>query len=113
MAADWAVAMGGRTDFRLAEPVPAPARSLRKAGGHPRGIAIPRMHSDLLAFPASRLGGGLKVDLAPAFGASVMAPVTRRASVASWARGGSFLNTVLLPRVSFLRHYPRGAFTFC
>jgi len=29
----------------------------RKAGGHSRGISIPGMRSDLLALPASRLGG--------------------------------------------------------
>jgi hypothetical protein len=31
--------------------------ALREAGGHSRGISIPGMRSDLLALPASRLGG--------------------------------------------------------
>src|ERR1700680_3864772 len=58
------MAMGGGTDLRLVESIPAAARSLRKAGGHSRGISFPGMHSDLLALPASRLGGGLKVSFA-------------------------------------------------
>ena len=57
------MAMGSRTDLRLAEPVPAVAGSIRKAGGHSRGISIPGMHSDLLALPACRLGGGVKTGL--------------------------------------------------
>ena len=62
----WAgpMALGGRTDLRLAESVPATARALRKAGGHPRGISVPGMRSDLLALLASRLGGGLKLTFA-------------------------------------------------
>src|ERR1700730_5331039 len=43
----------------------AAARSLRKAGGHSRSISVPGMRSDLLAFPASRLGGPLKVVSLP------------------------------------------------
>ena len=35
-----AMALGGRTDLRMAEPVPATARALRKAGGHSRGILV-------------------------------------------------------------------------
>jgi hypothetical protein len=58
------MAMGGGTDLRLVESTPAAARSLRKAGGHSRGISISGMRSDLLALPASRLGGGLKVSFA-------------------------------------------------
>ena len=58
------MAMGGRTDLRLAEPVPAAARALRKAGGHSRGILVLGVRSDLLALSASRLGGGLKFSFA-------------------------------------------------
>ena len=32
------VQVGSRTDLRLAEPIPAIAGALRKAGGHSRGI---------------------------------------------------------------------------
>ena len=59
-----AMALGGRTDLRLVESVPAAARALRKAGRHSRGILVPGVCSDLLALPASRLGGGLKVSFA-------------------------------------------------
>ena len=58
------MALGGRTDIRLAESVQAAEGSIRKAGGHSRGISIPGMRSDLLALPASRLGGGLKLSFA-------------------------------------------------
>jgi eukaryotic-like serine/threonine-protein kinase len=58
------MAMGGRTDLRLVESVPAAARALRKAGGHSRGISILGVCFDLLALPGSRLGGGLKVSFA-------------------------------------------------
>lgn len=54
------MAMGCRADFRLVESVPAAASSLRKAGGHSRGISIPGMCSDLLALSANSLGVGLK-----------------------------------------------------
>ena len=57
------MALGGRTDLRLAEPVPATAGALRKAGGHSRGILVLGVRSDLLALPASRLGGGLKAEV--------------------------------------------------
>jgi len=50
-------------DLRMAEPVPATARALRKAGGHSRGILVLGLRFDLLAFPANRLGGGLKLAL--------------------------------------------------
>ena len=56
--------MGGRTDLRLAESVPTAARALRKAGGHSRGILVLGVRFDLLALPASRLGGGLKLSFA-------------------------------------------------
>jgi hypothetical protein len=58
------MAMGSRTDLRLAESVSAAAGSIRKAGGHSRGISIPGMRSDLLALPACRLGGGVKIGFA-------------------------------------------------
>jgi hypothetical protein len=58
------MAMGGRTDLRLAEPVPAAAGSIRKAGGHSRGILVLGLRSDLLALPASGLGSGLKLSFA-------------------------------------------------
>ena len=58
------MAMGGRTDLRLAEPVPAPAGALGKAGGHSRGILTVGMCSDLLALPAYRLGGRVKISFA-------------------------------------------------
>src|SRR5260370_36201070 len=58
------MALGGRTDLCLVESVPATARALRKAGGHSRGILVLGGCSDLLAFPASRLGGGVKVSFA-------------------------------------------------
>ena len=58
------MALGGRTDLRLAEPVPATAGSLRKAGGHSRGVLVLGVRSDLLALPASRLGGRLKFSFA-------------------------------------------------
>ena len=61
MAAVGAMAMGGRTDFRLAESIPATAGALRKAGGHSRGILVLEVRSDLLELAASRLGGGLKL----------------------------------------------------
>jgi hypothetical protein len=57
--------MGSRTDLRLAEPVPATARALRKAGGHSRGISVPGMRSDLLAIPSCRLGDGGEHWLCP------------------------------------------------
>jgi hypothetical protein len=56
MAAAGAMAMGGRTDLRLAESVQATGRALRKAGGHSRGVPLLGLRSDLLAFSASRLG---------------------------------------------------------
>jgi hypothetical protein len=56
---------GGRTDFRLAESIPATEVALRKAAGHSRGIVVLGVRSDLLALPASRLGGGLKFSIAP------------------------------------------------
>jgi hypothetical protein len=58
------MALGGRTDLRLAESVQAAAGSIRKAGGHPRGILVLRVRSDLLALPSSRLGDGLKLRFA-------------------------------------------------
>jgi hypothetical protein len=58
------MAMGGRTDLRLVESVPASARALRKTGGHSRGILVLGVRSDLLALSASRFGGGLKVSFA-------------------------------------------------
>jgi hypothetical protein len=57
------MAMGGRTDLRLVESVPTAAGALREARGYSRGILVSRMCSDLLALPASRLGGGLKVEV--------------------------------------------------
>ncbi len=39
------------------------AGALRKAGGHSRGILVLGVCSDLLALPASRLGGGVKLAL--------------------------------------------------
>ena len=59
------MAMGGRTDFRLAESIPATAGALRKAGGYSRGILVLGVRSDLLELPASRLGGGLKLSIVP------------------------------------------------
>jgi hypothetical protein len=50
-----AMALGGRTDLRLAESVPETARALRKAGGHSRGISISGVCSDLLALSAKAL----------------------------------------------------------
>ena len=55
------MALGRGADVRLVESVPAAAGSIRKAGGHSRGISIPGMRSDLLAFPSCRLGGGVKI----------------------------------------------------
>ena len=60
-----AMAMGGRTDFRLAESIPATAGALRKAHGHSRGILVLGVCSDLLELPASRLGGELKLSIVP------------------------------------------------
>jgi hypothetical protein len=57
------MALGCGTDLRMVEPVPATARALRKTGGHSRGILVLGVCSDLLALPASRLGGGLKVEV--------------------------------------------------
>jgi hypothetical protein len=57
------MAMGGRTDLRLAEPIPATAGALRKAGGHSSSILVLGVRSDLLALPASRLGGELRFEL--------------------------------------------------
>jgi hypothetical protein len=48
-----AMAMGGRTDFRLAESIPVTAGVLREAEGHSRGILVLGVRSDLLALPAS------------------------------------------------------------
>jgi hypothetical protein len=48
MAADCADGAGGGADLRLVESIPAAARSLRKAGGHSRGIPIHGVRSDLL-----------------------------------------------------------------
>src|SRR5580692_5402645 len=59
-----AMAMGGRTDLRLAEPVLAATGSIRKAGGHSRGILVLGLRSDLLALPASGLGSGSKLSFA-------------------------------------------------
>jgi Transposase DDE domain len=60
-----ALALGSRTDFRLAESVPAAAAgSIRKAGGQSRGIFVLGVRSDLLALPASGLGSGLKLSVA-------------------------------------------------
>ena len=59
------MALGGGTNFRLAESIPATAGALRKAGGHSRGILVLGMRSDLLELPARRLGGGLKVSIVP------------------------------------------------
>jgi len=56
------MALGGRTDLRLAESVSATAGALRKAGGHSRGILVLGLRSDLLAHPACRLGGVVKVS---------------------------------------------------
>jgi CubicO group peptidase (beta-lactamase class C family) len=52
-----------RTELRLAEPIPATAGALRKAGGHSRGILVLGVCSDLLALPAGRFGGGVKLAL--------------------------------------------------
>src|ERR1700741_2332556 len=59
-----ALALGSRTDVRLAESVQAAAGALGKAGGHSRGVLVVGVCSDLLALPASRLGGGLKLSFA-------------------------------------------------
>ena len=59
------MAMGGRTNFRLAESIPVTAGALRKAGGHSRGILVLVVRSDLLELPASRLAGGLKLSIVP------------------------------------------------
>jgi hypothetical protein len=58
---------GSRTDFRLAESVPAAAGSIRQAGGHSRGILVLGVRSDLLALPASRLGSALETQLCPQY----------------------------------------------
>jgi hypothetical protein len=42
------MALGRGADVRLAQSVSATARSLRKAGGHSRGISIPGLRSPLL-----------------------------------------------------------------
>ena len=57
------VQVGSRTDLRLAEPIPATAGTIRKAGGHSRGILVLGVCSDLLALPAGRFGGGVKLAL--------------------------------------------------
>jgi hypothetical protein len=59
------MALGGGTDVRLVESVPAAARALRKAFEHSRGIHILGVRADLLAIPASRLGGVLKLSIVP------------------------------------------------
>jgi hypothetical protein len=58
------MALDGRTDLRLAEPVPATAGALRKAGGHSRSVLVVGVRSDVLALPSSRLGSGLKLGFA-------------------------------------------------
>jgi hypothetical protein len=74
------MAMGGRTDLRLVESVPASARALRKTGGHSRGILVLGVRSDLLALSASRFGGGLKVSCAR------NALTCRRLAPSTWIR---------------------------
>ena len=56
------MALGSRTDLRLAESVQAAAGSIRKAGRHSRSILVLGVRSDLLALLASRLGGGVKTN---------------------------------------------------
>jgi transposase len=50
-AREWVgpVAVGGRGDVCMAQPVPTLARSLRQAGRHPRGVPLARVRADLLA----------------------------------------------------------------
>src|SRR5207245_5007998 len=57
------MALGGGANLRMAQSVPATARALRKTGGHSRGIPVLGVCFDMLALPASRLGGGLKLAL--------------------------------------------------
>jgi hypothetical protein len=56
------MALGSRTNLRLAESVQAAAGSIRKAGRHSRSILVLGVRSDLLALLASRLGGGVKTN---------------------------------------------------
>ena len=44
------MAMGGRTDFRLAESIPATARALRKACGHSLESLLPKEIPQLPGF---------------------------------------------------------------
>src|SRR5262249_40005486 len=50
-AREWSgpVAVGGRADVCMAQPVPTRARPLRQAGRHPRGVPLARVRADLLA----------------------------------------------------------------
>ncbi len=48
------MALGGGTDLRMAESVPATARAVRKTGRYSRGIPILGLHPDLLEFSVGR-----------------------------------------------------------
>jgi len=63
------VAMGRGTHLRLAQSVSPPARPVRQAGRHPRGVPLARVRADLLAVAAQDVEGRLKPM--PAFPALV------------------------------------------
>ena len=63
------VAMGRGTHLRLAQSVSPPARPLRQAGRHPRGVPLARVRADLLAVAAQDVEGRLRPM--PAFPALV------------------------------------------
>jgi len=50
-AREWVgpLAVGGRADVCMAQPVPTLARPRRQAGRHPRGVPLARVRADLLA----------------------------------------------------------------
>ena len=49
------MALGGGTNLCLAKSVPPIASALRETGRHPRGVALPRVCSDLLALLVRKL----------------------------------------------------------
>ena len=55
------LAVGGRADVCMAQPVPTLARPLRQAGRHPRGVPLARVRADLLAVAAQDLEDGLRI----------------------------------------------------
>ena len=86
--------------FRLVESVPVAARTLRKAGGHSRGILVLGVRSDLLALSASRFGGGLKVSF-------TRNALTRRSLAPSMVTSTDRLSQVIGQTISHYRSDPK------